>query len=335
MMLSASDIANILKLPLQGDPKRQFSAFKSLVDAGPDDVSYAEAKFSLALQASKAGLVITTAALADQHTGLAVISNDPRADFARLLRHVYPSPPVEPGIHPSAVIDPSAKIASDVAIGPFVVIGARAILGEGAVIGAHCIIEDGVHVGAQTRLDGRVTLYANTQIGARCHLSAGCVIGAAGFGYVRESTGWQPFPQIACVIIGDDVDIGANTCIDRGALTPTSIANGVKIDNQVQIGHGVKIGAQTIISGCVGIGGSTEIGAGCMLGGASSIKDNISLCDGVFLSGFCGVSKSINTPGLYAANHHVEPFQQWQRKQYRFKKLNEWLSQHSLKELLS
>lgn len=335
MMLSAGDIANILKLPLKGDPKRQFSAFKSLVDAGHDDVSYAEAKFGPALKASQAGLVITTAELAEKAAGDVIVSNDPRADFAKLLRHVFPPKPMQPGVHPTAVIDPTAKIASDVAIGPFVIIGAHAVLETGVVIGAHCSIQDDVHIGSHTRLDERVTLYARTQIGQRCHLLAGCVLGGTGFGYVRTPSGWESFPQIAGVIVGDDVDIGANTTIDRGALTSTSIANGVKIDNQVQIGHGVKIGAQTIISGCVAIGGSTEIGAGCMIGGASSIRDNISFCDGVFLSGFSGVGKSIKQPGLYGANHDAEPYQQWQRKQYRFKKLNEWLSQHSLKELLS
>lgn len=335
MKLLASDIAKILELPLQGDPKRQFSAFKSLVDAGPDDITYAETKFAPALVQAKAGLVITTAPLAKKAPDLVLISVDPRADFARLLRHVYPAKKPTPGIHPTATIDPTAQLDADVAIGPFSVIGAHTVLEAGVSLGAHCILQEGVQLGEQTRLDDRVTLYANTQVGQRCHLAAGCVIGAAGFGYVHTQTGWAVFPQIAGVIIGDDVDIGANTTIDRGALESTTIANGVKIDNQVQLGHGVKIGAQTIISGCVGIGGSTEIGAGCMIGGASCIRDNIKLCDGVFLSGTSNVAKSINKPGLYAAYHDVEPYQHWQRKQLRFKKLNEWLSKHSLKELLA
>lgn len=332
-MISAQDIADLLELPLQGEPKRQFLSFKNLVDAGVDDISYAEAKFKTVLVNSKVGIVLTTPALAEYAPGLVIVTDQPREDFARLLRHYFPTPKPKPGLHTSVVIEPSSQVASDVTIGPFCVVGPNVKIESGAVIGSHVTLHEGVVIGKDTHVDDHVVLHANTQVGQNCHLSSGCVIGAAGFGYVASSQGWQVFPQIAGVVIGNRVDIGANTTIDRGALKATSIGDGVKIDNQVQLGHGVQIGQNTIISGCAAVGGSTQIGENCMIGGASCISDNVTIVSGTFLAGATTVARSIKKPGLYASYHDATPFQEWQRKQIRINKLNNWLKDHSLKEL--
>ncbi len=332
-MFLAKDIISLLKLPHEGNTQRQFSAFKTLVDAGVEHISYAEPKFKQALIASKAGLVITTPQLAEFAPYDVIISQQPREDFAKILRHYFPEKKPTPGIHPTAIIHEDAKIGCNVSIGPFCIIGAKVSIGDGVCIKNHVVIEKQVEVGANTIIDDHVVLHTDTIIGQACRLAAGCVIGSAGFGFVRTENGWDCYPQIAGVVIEDNVDIGAKTTIDRGSLAQTHIANNVKIDNQVHIAHGVKIGRNTIIAGCGAIAGTTEIGENCMFGGCVAIADNIRIVSGVILGGLTGVSKNIDKPGLYSNVSDVESYQALKRKEIRLNKLDQWLQKHQLKDL--
>lgn len=332
-MIKAKDIASLLELPLKGNPDRQFSAFKTLVDCAPDHVSYAEPKFKQALMACEVGLVLTTPELAEFAPHDVIVTKDPRGDFAKLLRHYFPEEKPAPGIHPTAVIHSGATIAENVSVGPFCVIGDAVKIAEGVVLKNHVVIEKDVEIGANTMIDDHVVIHSKSRIGQSCRLLAGCVIGSAGFGFVRSQIGWELYPQIAGVVIEDHVDIGAKTTIDRGALDSTHICKNVKIDNQVHIAHGVKIGQSTIIAGCGAIAGSTEIGENCMFGGSVAIADNIRITSGVILGGLTGVAKSIDKPGLYSNVRDVESFQTLKRKEIRFNKLDQWLQKHKLEDL--
>ena len=332
-MFLAKDIASLLKLPLKGNPDRQFSAFKTLIDAGQDHISYAEPKFKQALVASNVGLVLTTPELADFAMHDVIVTEDPRGDFAKLLRHYFPEEKPQSGIHPSAIIHEGANIGKNVSIGPFCVVGDQVKIADGVVIKNHVVIEKDVEIGANTIVDDHVVIHSKSHIGQFCRLLAGCVIGSAGFGFVRSTKGWELYPQIAGVVIEDHVDIGAKTTIDRGALDSTHICKNVKIDNQVHIAHGVKIGENTIIAGCGAIAGSTEVGENCMFGGCVAIGDNIKITSGVMLGGLTGVSKNIDQPGLYSNVSDVESYQNLKRKEIRLKKLDQWLKTNKLKDL--
>jgi len=220
-------------------------------------------------------------------------------------------------------VDGSATIDAAAEIGAFVVIGAGASVGAGAAIGSHCVLGEGVAVGAGTRLHPRVTIYPGCRLGARCIVHSGVVIGADGFGMARDSGRWVKIPQVGRVRIGDDVEIGANTTVDRGALDDTVIGEGCKLDNQIQVGHNCVIGPHTVIAGCTGISGSVTIGRGCMIGGGVGITGHLSICDGVSLTGYTFVTKSIREPGTYSSGVPALPHAQWLRVAVHLRRLDE------------
>src|SRR5438270_33831 len=191
-------------------------------------------------------------------------------------------------------------------------LGGEAV-GAGAAIGSHCVLGDGVAVGAGTRLHPRVTIYPGCRLGARCIVHSGVVIGADGFGMARDAGAWVKIPQVGGVRIGDDVEIGANTTVDRGALDDTVIEEGVKLDNQIQVGHNCVIGAHTVIAGCTGISGSVKIGRHCMIGGGVGIVGHVEVCDHVTISGFTLITKSITRPGTYTSGMPATPHAEWLR----------------------
>jgi UDP-3-O-[3-hydroxymyristoyl] glucosamine N-acyltransferase len=252
-----------------------------------------------------------------------IVSKNPYAYYARAVALFNPEPAAEPGIHPFAQVHESANVDADAEIGAFVVIGKKAIIGRGARIGAHSVLGDRVSVGAGTRLHPRVTVYDGCSIGSRCILHSGVVIGADGFGMARDEGAWVKIPQVGAVRIGDDVEVGANTTIDRGALDDTVIGDGVKLDNQIQIGHNTIIGAHTVIAGCTGISGSVRIGRDCLIGGAVGIVGHIEIGDNVTISGFTFVTKSILQPGTYTSGMPVMPHSEWLRNVVHLKHLGE------------
>ena len=269
------------------------------------------------LAASTAGCVIVGPALRDAATlrGAAIVTPDPYLYFAKLTQWwaARTRVPLPAGVHPSAVVDPSARIAASASVGALAVVEADADIGEGAVIGAHCFVGRGARIGAGTQLRARVTFHEHCKIGVRGTLHSGVVIGADGFGFAPTEGRWEKIEQLGAVQIGDDVEIGANTCIDRGALGDTVIGNGVKLDNLIQIGHNVRIGDHSAIAGCVGIAGSAVIGKHVMMGGAAMIAGHLEIADNVFISGGTLVSHSIKKAGHYTGVFPIDDNAAWEK----------------------
>ncbi len=271
----------------------------TLENAGPGDLAFlANPKYRHQLTTTRAAAVIM-APPAVAGPPAAILTPQPYLYYARVAQWLNPLPTPEPGVHSSAVVE--GEVAASASIGPNVWIGRAAKVGAEVVIAANCSIGAGVEIGAGSRLAANVAIYPGSRLGARCLVHSGAVIGADGFGFAREATGaWVKIPQVGRVLIGDDVEIGAGTTIDRGALGDTVIADGVKLDNQIQVGHNVQIGAHTAMAGCVGIAGSAVIGARCTLGGGAVILGHLQIADDVNVAAGTLVTKSIRNAGTYS-----------------------------------
>ncbi|MBX2867488.1 MAG: UDP-3-O-(3-hydroxymyristoyl)glucosamine N-acyltransferase [Acidiferrobacterales bacterium] len=243
-----------------------------------------------------------------------IIVEDPYLAYARVSA-LFAAPPAgdNVGIDPTAKVHPDVLLDDGVIIGPFSVVGANCKIGKDTRLGAHVVIDENCVIGADCRISAGVILRANTRIGNRCQLSPGVVIGASGFGYAPSQDGWQRITQLGGVVLGDDVDVGANTTIDRGAIVDTIIGNRVKLDNQIQLAHNVKVGDDTIMAGCVAIAGSTEIGARCQLGGRVSVLGHLRIADEVVLNAGAFVSSSISETGTYSSMIPAQPVKKWRK----------------------
>ena len=271
----------------------------TLENAGPGDLAFlANPKYRHQVSGSRAAAVIMAPPALDGPAA-AILTPQPYLYYARVAQWLNPLPAPEPGAHPSAVVE--GAVAATASIGPNVWIGPGAMIHDSVVIAANCSIGYGVEIGAGSRLEAGVVIYPGARLGARCLVHSGAVIGSDGFGFAREATcAWVKIPQVGRVLIGDDVEIGAGTTIDRGALGDTIIADGVKLDNQIQVGHNVRIGANTAMAGCVGIAGSTVIGARCTVGGGAVILGHLHIADDVNVSAGTLVTKSISDAGTYS-----------------------------------
>jgi UDP-3-O-[3-hydroxymyristoyl] glucosamine N-acyltransferase len=312
------DIIERLGGELIGDPATPIGSIEPLEAAGPTAIAFlSNPIYDKQLAASSAACVIVAPPFRDAAAarGAAIITPDPYLYFARLTQwwagRTRPRPAQT--VHPTAAVDAAARIGARVHIAAFAVIEADAVIGDDASIGAHVVVGTGCSVGAGTRIGPRVTLVAGTSIGARGIVHAGAVLGADGFGFAPDGGRWEKIEQLGRVVIGDDVEIGANTCIDRGALGDTVIADGVKIDNLVQIGHNVRIGKHTAIAGNVGIAGSSTIGAHCMLGGGSGVTGHVTIADHVVIGGATQVSRSIAKPGFYSGSFPFDDNASWEK----------------------
>ena len=307
-----------------GEVATPLTGVATLDSAGPSQIAFlANPKYRGRLATTRAGAVILGPGDREAAAIPRIVSDNPYAYYAKTVALFHPDEPAKPGIHPFAQIDASANVDAYAEIGAFVVIGARATIGRGARIGSHCVIGEGASVGEGTRLHPRVTIYPDCSIGARCVLHSGAVIGADGFGMAREAGRWLKIPQVGGVRMGDDVEVGANTTIDRGALDDTVIEDGVKLDNQIQVAHNCVIGAHTVIAGCTGISGSVTIGKHCMIGGGVGIVGHISICDRVTISGMTLVTKSITEPGTYTSGLPFMPHAQWLRNAAQLRHLDD------------
>ena len=307
-----------------GEVAAPLTGVATLDSAGPREIAFlANPKYRLKLASTRAGAVILSPGDRDAATIPRIVCDNPYAYYARTVALFHPPPPVRPGIHPFAQVDASANVDAYAEIGPFVVIGPGCTIAKGASIGAHGVLGADVAVGEGTRLNPRVTIYDGCSIGARCVLHSGAVIGADGFGMARDAGRWVKIPQVGAVRIGDDVEIGANTTIDRGALDDTVIEDGVKLDNQIQIAHNCVIGAHTVIAGCTGISGSVTVGKHCMIGGGVGLVGHISICDHVTISGFSLITKSITEPGTYTSGLPFMPHAEWLRNAVHLRRLGE------------
>jgi UDP-3-O-[3-hydroxymyristoyl] glucosamine N-acyltransferase len=322
MSIALGELAVRFGCELRGDPEVRVAAVAPLGSAGPGTLSFlSNPKLAPQLAQTRAAAVVLDARSAAACPAPALISSNPHALFARIAALLHPEPPLKAGVHPSAVIDRQAQIDPSAEVSAYALIGAGAVIGPRCFVGPACLIGDQVQMGADTRLVARVTIAPRVQLGARVLIHPGAVIGADGFGYAREGSTWLKVPQIGAVRIGDDVEIGANTTIDRGAIDDTVIAEGVKLDNQIQVGHNVQIGAHTAIAACTGISGSTRIGARCMIGGACGFAGHLVICDDVVITGMAMVSGSISKPGVYSSGIPIETSRRWRRIVARLKLL--------------
>ncbi|MCG6116627.1 MAG: UDP-3-O-(3-hydroxymyristoyl)glucosamine N-acyltransferase [Aquimonas sp.] len=260
-----------------------------------------------------------------------LVARDPYVAFARIAALFEPATESTRGIHASAVIDPSAQIADTASIGPLCQIGPHVRIESGAVLGPGCIVGAGCTVGEGSVLVARVTLVTSVCLGKRVRIHPGAVLGADGFGLAMEAGQWIKVPQLGGVVVGDDCEIGANTCIDRGALDDTRLGEDVRIDNLVQIGHNVQIGAHTAVAGCAAIAGSARIGRYCLIGGGVGIVGHLSICDKVILTARSLVTHSIDQPGQYSSGVPLQESRRWRRNAARFRQLDE-LARRVLKD---
>jgi len=328
MSFTLGELAVRFGCTLKGDPDARVSRVATLEDAGPDAVTFlANPKYRRYLSQTRAGAVIVEPRLADACPGAALIGPNPYAIYARIATLLHPAPVAAPGIHPSAIVDASAQIDPAAAIGPRAVIEAGVVVGPRAAIGPGCVVMHGARVGADTRLVANVTLCHDVSIGERCLLHPGAVIGADGFGLAPDRGEWLKVPQIGSVRIGNDVEIGASTTIDRGAIEDTVIDDGVKLDNQIQIAHNVRIGAHTAIAGCAGISGSAVIGQRCMIGGMVGIAGHLTICDDVMVTGKSFVSSSIRKPGYYSSGLPIDETARFRKNAARFHQLDDMARQ--------
>ncbi|MEC8978378.1 MAG: UDP-3-O-(3-hydroxymyristoyl)glucosamine N-acyltransferase [Pseudomonadota bacterium] len=301
---TTKDIAKIIGCKPEAVPLKVIDALRSHTDASEQDVAFFDSTLPVSkLENCKAGCIITTQKIASAYNGPAVllIHPNPKYAFAEVLETLYPQHNVEASCHTTAVIDKTARIDTSAEISANVTIGANVDIGKGVLIKPGVVIEANCVVGEGSIIHPNAVLYANTKIGKRCIIHSGASIGSDGFGYAQSQNGWKKLQHIGSVVLEDDVEIGANTCIDRGMLGETRIGRGAKLDNLIQIAHNVQIGAGTAIAACVGIAGSTVIGSGCMIGGAAKIIGHIHIPDGTIITAGASIVKEIKQRGIYGS----------------------------------
>ncbi len=327
------DLSQRLGGELLGDPQRTVSRIGPLEGADEQTISFlASPRYQSQLAASRAGCVIVGPAMRDAAAarGAAIVCADPYLAFARLTQWwaAQTRGAIAAGVHASAVVEPGAMIHPSASIGALAFVGSGAEIAAGVVVGGQCFIGERASVGEGTWLKPRVTLSQGCRIGARGIVHSGAVIGADGFGFAPDEGRWEKIEQLGAVAIGDDVEIGANTCVDRGALDDTVIEDGVKLDNLVQIGHNVRVGAHSAFAGCVGVAGSARIGRHCTAGGGAIILGHLEIVDHVHITAATVVSRSILKPGLYSGAFPFDDNASWEKNAATLRQL------HSLRERL-
>ena len=323
MSLSLGEIAARFGVELHGDPDAVVDRVATLGNAGPDAVSFlANPAYRSALADTKAGAVLLSADDSEACPVPALVCADPYVTYARVATLLHPPHVPEPGVSAAASVDESARIPAPASVGPGARIGPGVVLGEHAAVGPNCVLESGCSLGEGTRLVASVTLCRGVSLGARCLIHPGAVVGADGFGIARAPEGWIKVPQVGSVRIGDDVEIGANSCVDRGAIEDTVIGDGVRIDNLVQIAHNVRIGEHSALAAMVGIAGSTEVGKRCLFGGASGAVGHVKIADDVILGGRCMVTSDIRKPGMYGSAMPHQEIAAYRRNVARFRQID-------------
>lgn len=317
------ELANLIDAKLVGDASCIISSIGTLAHATTGQVSFlSNPAYTDQLATCKASAIIVDEKNSLNCKSSKLISSDPYLSFAKATRLFDNRPAPEPGVHPSAVVHETAELAPGVAVGANAVIGAHVKIGANSSIGPGCLIESNCQIGQDCRIYGNVTLYHSVKLGSNVIINSGSVIGADGFGFASDGRQSHKIHQLGSVQIGDNVDIGAGTTIDRGAIEDTIIEMGVKIDNQVQIGHNCHVGEHTIICGCVAIAGSVTIGKHCIMGGASGAVGHITIADKVQVSAMSLVSKSISEPGMYSSGTGHMKTSVWKRNIVRFQQLD-------------
>ena len=327
------ELAQVLGAELRGDAELAIARLAPLDTADAASLSFiAHPRYQAQLAATQAACVIAAPALAEAAAarGAVLVCADPYHAFARLTQWwaARGRRPATPGVHPSAVVEEGAQIAASASVGPLCFVGRGARIGEGAVLGPQCHVGGGAEVGERTWFKARVMLSEACRIGARGIVHGGAVIGADGFGFAPHEGRWDKIEQLGAVVIGDEVEIGANTCIDRGALDDTVLGDGVKLDNLVQIGHNVRIGDHTAFAGCVGVAGSARIGRHCTAGGGAIILGHLEIVDHVHITAATLITRSILKPGQYSGAFPFDDNASWEKNAATLRQL------HALRERL-
>lgn len=326
--VSLATLANLIGARLEGDGSKRIRRVASLEEARPDALCFlADSRHRRYLAHTRAGAVILRAQDLAAAPVAALVCEDPHVAFARAAQHLMGAVQPMPGIHPTAWVHPEAILESAVAVGPQASVARGAYLARHVSVGAGCVIGEAVEVGEDSRLMANVTIYSNTILGRRVIVHSGAVLGCDGFGYANDGGRWVKVPQVGRVIIADDVEIGANTAVDRGALGDTVIEEGVKIDNLVQVAHNVRLGAHTAMAGCSAVSGSTRVGRYCSIGGGAGLAGHLRICDGARMTGMAMVTHDIREPGDYSSGTHISPTRRWRRNAVRFNQLDDMARQ--------
>lgn len=321
---SLQTLAQQVDAQLLGSGEDVIHGVNSLAAAKPGELTFVQSpRYVPQLKTTEASAVLVKAPWVDEQLPLQwLVVPNPRLAFAILAQGFVPKSDVVPGIHPTAQVGEGCVIDATATIGAFVVLGKNVQVGAHTIVHSHCVLGEGVQIGAEGMLYPHVTLYPGCTVGDRVILHSGVVLGADGFGFERSATGWQKVPQLAGVVLGDDVEIGANSTVDCGALNDTRIGDGVKIDNQVQVGHNVQIGNRVLICGRVAIAGSVTIGDDCVLGGSATVADNVTLAPQVVLAGLTAAGQDIKEAGIYGSGLSALPHMRWKKSMKRFAELD-------------
>lgn len=319
------ELASLVDAKLNAKAKISISMVASLRDADKHALSYVrDKKFVKYLKNTTAGAVLVSEEFADQSPVPTLVVDNPELAFAKIAALFSYKPNRQAKIHPSAVVGEHCSIAADVSIAANCVIGDHVKIAARTKLYPGTIIDDYCEIGEDCLLYANVTLYHHVKLANQVIVHSGTVIGADGFGLVQaKDKHWEKVPQLGGVVIGNDVEIGANTCIDRGALQDTVIHDGVKLDNQIQIAHNVEVGQHTVIAGSTGVAGSTKIGAYCQIGGAVGIRDNVTIGDNIFIAAASNVAWSLTKPGMYASGFVAVEKSEWINNIKRFYQLND------------
>jgi len=321
--IKLGELAQSAAVELHGDPECEITGVASLAAAKPGQLTFLlGGSYQKYLASTKASAVILTESDLLQCPSNALVTRNPELTFAKILPMFEKRSAVGGGIHSGVTIGRDCQIDSTVSIAPGCVIGDGVCIGKNAVISAHTVIGDRVVIGDDFYAYPNVVLYHDIQMGDRVILHSGSVIGSDGFGLTNDQGRWIKIPQVGSVVLGNDVEVGANTTVDRGALESTIIEEGVKIDNQVQVAHNVRIGAHTVVAGCVGIAGSAQIGSHCVIGGGVCITGHIKIADQVVITGMAMVTHSIDAPGVYSSGTGLQTNLEWRKSAVRFQQLD-------------
>lgn len=317
------EISKLLKVDFQGDGSKIIRGVNTLSEANNTEITFLDnVQYRCQLVNTKAAVVILRKEFSDECPVDCIIVDNPYLVYAKICGLFNNAPKLTKGIDDTVIIGKNCKISDSVAIAPRVVIGNNVEIADGVVIHPGCVISDDCKIGSNTELKANVTFYHNVKVGNDCIFHSGSVVGSDGFGNANDNGIWNKIPHLGGVLIGNDVEIGANTTIDRGALRNTIIDDNVRIDNLVQIAHNVHIGAHTALAACSGVAGSATLGKHCLVGGGACINGHITVCDNVMIIGMAMVTNSITEPGIYGSGTGLQPQREWQKSVARFRQLD-------------
>ena len=324
MRLTLRELAEVTQAQLRGDPDRLVDRVATLQDADEGAVSFlANRRYKSLLKTTRASAVILAPADVSDCPVDCLVADNPYLAHARAMNYLYPPAEPTPGIHSTAVVDLQAHVAASAVIAANCYVGPGTVIEDGVILGPGCVVLDNVHIGAGSRLVAAVTLCSDTRLGERCLIHPGAVIGSDGFGLANDEGAWVKIPQIGRAVLGDDVEVGSCSSIDRGAIANTEIAAGVKIDSQVHVAHNVQVGRHTAIAGCAAIAGSSRVGAYCTIAGGAGITGHVELTDHVHVSGVSSVTRSITKPGVYTGTVPAMEHAVWLKNFARLRQLDD------------